>query len=58
MATKIVIGRIGSMVISEMIDNYQASVVEMITTARKNIKKKFEQHGYNSDDVIFIEKLF
>ena len=56
MATKIVIGRIGNMVISEMIDNYQASVVEMITTARKNNKKKFEQQGYNSDDVIFVEK--
>ena len=48
-----IIGRIGEKVISETIQNYQSNIPEQELTAKKNIRNKFADQGYNPNDVIF-----
>lgn len=50
---KTIIGRIGEKVISETIQYYQSNIPEQELTAKKNIRNKFADQGYNPNDVIF-----
>lgn len=50
---KTIVGRIGKIVISETIQNYQANILEQELTTKKNICNKFAAQGYNPKDVVF-----
>lgn len=50
---KKIIGRIGEKAIPETIDNYQSNIPEQELTAKKKIRNKFSEQGYNPNDVIF-----
>jgi hypothetical protein len=52
---KIITGRVGNKKIEEPIEPFQAHIVEQITTAKRNIIRKFESLGYTEKDVTFDE---
>lgn len=54
---KTIVGRIGKIVISETIQNYQANILEQELTTKKNICNKFAAQGYNPEDVDFAPRL-
>lgn len=53
MANKIVKGHVGNITIEEEIINYLPNISEQELTARKNIKHKFEQLGYDTNNITF-----
>lgn len=50
---KIITGRVGDQRIDELIRQYQPQIGEQITTAKRNIIKKFESLGYTEKDISF-----
>ena len=53
MSRKIVKGRVGDILISETIEDYNPAIPEQILTARKNICRKFMLLNINEEDVKF-----
>lgn len=56
MERKVIVGRIDGKEISRVIDYYQSNIPEQILTEKKNIRRQFEEQGYNGDVVSFEEK--
>lgn len=50
---KIISGHIGNVVINETIEQYQPNIAEQVSTAKRNIIRKFISQGYNEKDVEF-----
>lgn len=50
---KTIIGRINGISISETISNYQPNQPEQVLTAKKNIRRKFDEMGEDPNSVIF-----
>ena len=53
MSDKVIVGRIGNKSHSEAIGLYQMKIPEQVATAKKNIRRWFEEQGFNGDDVVF-----
>jgi len=50
---KTIHGRIGEKIISETIHQYQPYVGEQIATSKNDIRRKFEEEGYNPNEIDF-----
>ena len=50
---KTITGCIDNKKIQETISNYQSNIPEQVSTAQKNIRRKFEKLGYDPDKVTF-----
>lgn len=50
---KTIIGRIGEKAIPEIIRNYQSNIPEQELTAKKNIRNRFADQGYDPNEVSF-----
>lgn len=50
---KTIIGRIGEKAIPETIRNYQSNIPEQELTAKKNIRYRFADQGYDPNEVEF-----
>lgn len=50
---KTITGRIGKKAIPETITYYNPNQPEQVLTAKRNIRRRFEDQGYDPDSVLF-----